>query len=192
MWGVIAVFLACVLLVPFDVSFAKAAFASAALLGVTLRVFWYLSLDPAGEPFYWFEGMSIWPTEVFRMIAAGLSIVFLCNAVGALRRSRDQFTGNVSQHVGPEDLDAVKAAAGRGSWWNCLKPGSWGIRYSRHHTSFMSSWNEYRRLSGFPARQRRLIPQVLVYGCFGFVLLFGVFTAPRLRFADRSVQRWIG
>jgi len=95
MWGVIAVFLACVLLIPFDVSFAKAAFASAALFGAMLFMFWYLSLDPAGEPFYWFEGVSIWPTEVFRMVAAGLSLVFLYNAVGALRRSRDQLTTTV-------------------------------------------------------------------------------------------------
>ena len=31
MWGVIAVFLGCLLLIPFDVSLAKAAFGSAAL-----------------------------------------------------------------------------------------------------------------------------------------------------------------
>ncbi|MDQ6735650.1 MAG: hypothetical protein M3Z35_16295, partial [Nitrospirota bacterium] len=182
MWGVFAVFLACVLLIPFDVSLAKAAFGSAALLGVTLLVFWRLSLDPAGEPFYWFEGVSIWPTEVFRMIAAGLSIFFLYNAVGALRRSRDQLTERVLQHVGHEDLDAVKAAPGPGSWWSCVKPGSWGIRYGRHHTSLLSLWDEYRRLSGFQAQRRRLIPQVLVYGCLGWVLLFRVFTPPYIPF----------
>jgi hypothetical protein len=182
MWGVIAVFLACLLLIPFDVSLAKAAFASAALLGVTLVVFWRLSLDPAGEPFYWLEGVSIWPTEVFRVIAAGLSVFFLYNAVGALRRSRDQLTESVSLHVGDEGLDAVKAAAGPDSWWSCLKPGSWGIRYSRHHADLLSLWDEYRRLSGFSAQRRRLIPQVLVYGCFGAVLLFGVFTAPYIPF----------
>ena len=182
MWGVIAVFLACLLLIPFDVSLAKAAFASAALLGVTLVVFWRLSLDPAGEPFYWFEGVSIWPTEIFRTIAAGLSLFFLYNAVGALRRSRDQLTDSVTQHVGDEGLDAVKAVAGQGSWWSCLKPGSWGIRYSRHHTGLLSLWEEYKRLSGFPAQRRRLIPQVLVYGCFGAVLLLGVFTAPFIPF----------
>ena len=194
MWSVIAVFLACVLLIPFDLLLAKAAFGSAALLGVTLLVFWRLSLDPAGEPFYWFEGVSIWPTEVFRVIAAGLSLVFLYNAVGALRRSQDQLTGNVSQHVGQENVYAAEAVARPGHWWDWVKPGSWGIRYSAHHTSLMSLWDEYRRLSGFPARRRRLISQVFVYGCFGFVLLFGVFTAPAVPFrgsVSEAVDRLI-
>jgi len=180
------------LLIPFDVSFAKAAFATAALFGAMLLVFWYLSLDTAGEPFYWFEGVSIWPTEVFRMVAAGLSLVFLYNAVGALRRSRDQLTASVLEHVRQETCDAADTGAGRGHWWDWIKPGAWGIRYSRDHTSLMSLWDEYRRLSGFPARWRRLIPQVFVYGCFGFVLLFGVFTAPSTPFrgsASEAVDR---
>jgi hypothetical protein len=45
-----------------------------------------------------------------------------------------------------------------------------------------SLWEEYRRLSGFSAQRHRLIPQVLVYGCFGAVLLFGVFTPPFIPF----------
>lgn len=46
----------------------------------------------------------------------------------------------------------------------------------------MPLWDEYRRLSEFPAQRRRVIPQVLLYGFFGLVLLFGVFTTPHTPF----------
>jgi hypothetical protein len=46
----------------------------------------------------------------------------------------------------------------------------------------MSLWDEYRRFSEFQAQWRRVVPQVLLYGLLGMVLLFGVFTPPHTPF----------
>jgi hypothetical protein len=182
MWAVIAVFLACVLLIPFDLSLAKAAFGGAFLLFVMLLVFWRLSLDPEGEPFLWLEGVSIWPTELLRMIAAGLSLIFVLKAVRMLRHNYELLTRRFSQHTEQNGQHAIETAASQARWGDWINPGAWGIYYSRHHTSLMSLWDEYRRLSEFPAQRRRVIPQVLLYGFFGLTLLFGVFTAPHIPF----------
>jgi hypothetical protein len=182
MWAVIAVFLACVLLIPFDLALAKAAFGGAFLLVVMLLIFWRLSLDPEGEPFFWLEGVSIWPTELLRMIAAGLSIIFVLKAVRTLRHNDERLTRSISQHTEQNGQQATETTASRASWRDWVNPGAWGIHYSRHHTSLMSLWNEYGRLSEFPAQRRRVIPQVFLYGFLGLVLLFGVFTAPHTPF----------
>ena len=182
MWGVIAVFLACVLLIPFDVALAKAIFAGVALLGATVFLFWRLSLDPAGEPFYWVEGVSIWPTEVFRVIAAALSLSFLYRAVNALRRNRVRMTDEIKQHTEQEAFQAAESLAAKPGWRAWVNPSAWGICYSHRHTTLMSLWDEYRRLSEPAWRRSRVIPQAAVYGFFGFALLLGVFTPPHTPF----------
>jgi hypothetical protein len=182
MWAVIAVFLACVLLIPFDVSLAKAAFGGAFLLIVMLLVFWRLSLDPEGEPFYWLEGVSIWPTELLRMIAAGLSLVFVFKAVRALRRNYEQLTRRVPQQTVQNGQHGMETTASQASWRDWIRPSAWGIYYSCHHTTLMSLWDEYRRFSEFQAQWRRVVPQVLLYGLLGMVLLLGVFTPPHTPF----------
>lgn len=116
------------------------------------------------------------------MIAAGLSIVFVLKAVRTLRHNHEQLTRRVLQYTEQNGQHATETAASQASWKDWVKPGAWGIYYSRHHTRLMPLWDEYRRLSEFPAQRRRVIPQVLLYGFFGLVLLFGVFTAPHTPF----------
>lgn len=182
MWAVIAVFLACVLLIPFDLSLAKAAFGGAFLLIVMLLVFWRLSLDPEGEPFLWFEGVSIWPTELIRVLAAGLSVVLMLKAVRRLRRNYWELSGRVLPYTEQACEQGTESAAPQAGWTQWIKPGSWRISYSRHRTGLVSLWKEYGRLSEFAAQRRRVIPQVLLYGFFGLVLLFGVFAPPHTPF----------
>lgn len=182
MWAVIAVFLACVLLIPFDVSLAKAAFGSALLFIVMLLVFWRLSLDPEGEPFLWFEGVSIWPTELIRMLAAGLSVSLMLIAVRRLRRNYRQLSSRVLSSMEQAGEQGTESAASQAGWTDWIKPGSWSISYRPHHTGLISLWEEYGRLSESPAQRRRVIPQVLLYGLLGVILLFGVFTPPHTPF----------
>lgn len=182
MWAVIAVFLACVLIIPFDVSLAKAAFGGALLFIVTLLVVWRLSLDPDGEPFLWFEGVSIWPTELIRMLAAGLGVILVLIAVRRLRRNYRELSSRVllyTEQAGEKEIERAPSQAG---WTDWIKPGSWAIAYHHHHTALISLWDEYGRLSEYPAQRRRVIPQVLLYGLLGVVLLFGVFTPPHTPF----------
>ena len=43
--------------------------------------------DYAGEPFRWFEGLSMWPSELLRVLGFVLAVVFL---FAACARSQDQ------------------------------------------------------------------------------------------------------
>ena len=111
------------------------------MLGATVFLFWRLSLDPAGEPFYWVEGVSIWPTEVFRVIAAALSLSFLYRAVGALRRNRVRITDEIKQHT-EQGLFKLRNRCRQARVAGWVNPGAWGIRYSHRHTTLMSLWDE--------------------------------------------------
>ena len=44
-----------------------------------------------GEPFSLWEGISIWPTEIIRLCAAGLSAYFILKTRHELRKSKDKF-----------------------------------------------------------------------------------------------------
>jgi hypothetical protein len=77
------------------------------IAGVSLLViavaFWALD-GPAylmanhdeGEPFSWTSGVSIWPTELLRLLAAILSVIFLLKGSRDLKLNGDQLTENFS------------------------------------------------------------------------------------------------
>ncbi|MCA9420172.1 MAG: hypothetical protein KC592_04080, partial [Nitrospira sp.] len=57
------------------------------VIGLFLWFFWDLSKSPellywTGEPFYWFEGVSIWPSQLLRVTAAFLCVCFLLKIRG--------------------------------------------------------------------------------------------------------------
>jgi hypothetical protein len=45
--------------------------------------------SPLGEPFSWFEGVSIWPSEILRLFTVVLSVALLLLGVDQLRRADD-------------------------------------------------------------------------------------------------------
>jgi len=55
-------------------------------------VLWPLAADSSEEPFAWFQGWSIWPTEIVRMLALFISILFIL-------RCESRVTA-VTEHVG--------------------------------------------------------------------------------------------
>lgn len=62
-----------------------------------------VSAHDVGEPFYWFEGVSIWPTEIVRLFAALLAVGLLVKALFDLNLNRKE----VEQHF-PFDLSPKK------------------------------------------------------------------------------------
>jgi hypothetical protein len=126
--------------------------------------------------------VSIWPTEVFRVSAAALSLFFLYRAVGALRRNRARITSDMLQQTEQEALQTTEVHAATPGWRAWVNPSAWGIHYNSRHTTLMSLWDEYARLSEPAWRRSRVIPQAVVYGFFGFALLLGVFTPPHTPF----------
>jgi hypothetical protein len=78
----------------------RARWLSAAVAVALVAVIWISATDPGGEPFAILEGISIWPTEILRLVAGVFSIVALVHAAGDLRQSHRR----LAQRYGlPED-----------------------------------------------------------------------------------------
>jgi hypothetical protein len=45
--------------------------------------------DPRGEPFLWLEGVSVWPSNLLRLVALALGMIFLCYTLSEVGRQRD-------------------------------------------------------------------------------------------------------
>ena len=78
----------------------RARWLSAAVAVALAAVIWISATEPGGEPFAMLEGISIWPTEILRLVAGVFSIVALVHAAGDLRQNHRR----LAQRYGlPED-----------------------------------------------------------------------------------------
>jgi hypothetical protein len=59
------------------------------VLGVTV---YEISLGDQGEPFYWNEGVSIWPTELIRLFAGILGCLFIAKIAKAVEHNKRQLS----------------------------------------------------------------------------------------------------
>lgn len=69
-----------------------------------------MSIEPIywkGEPFYWFEGVSIWPSQLLRLTAAFLCICFFCRISWELN--------------GEETSKSAKNSERKKTWWEEVK-----------------------------------------------------------------------
>jgi hypothetical protein len=55
---------------------------------LSLGLFWYWSGDSQQEPFFWAEGVSIWPTELVRLFAAVMTMYFIVTTIRSLRQRK--------------------------------------------------------------------------------------------------------
>ena len=83
---------------------------------------WWISCHNAleGEPYSWNDGISVWPTETLRLLAASLSVVYIWTISKALRRSArkiESYFGLPKYSDSPEELSPKK------SWWCRLTAG---------------------------------------------------------------------
>jgi len=80
----VGIFLACVLIrwASPQVALAFGTVGTAVLIGLALC--WRWANDPLQEPFFWAEGVSIWPTELVRVLAAALTIYLIWTTVRSL------------------------------------------------------------------------------------------------------------
>ena len=51
-------------------------------------LFNWISEDGSGEPFSWFDGVSIWPTELIRLLALFLALYFITRGWSKLEENR--------------------------------------------------------------------------------------------------------
>lgn len=61
-----------------------------------------VSAHDVGEPFYWFEGVSIWPAEIIRLFAALLAVGLLVKALFDLNLNRKEVERHFQFDLSPE------------------------------------------------------------------------------------------
>ncbi len=115
-----------------------------------------------GEPFSFTDGISVWPTTSLRLLAFVLCVIFFAHSWWRLWESDRALMRRFR-------LSRLQANIPRAS-------RSWiGIHRWRPNLSGKAEarnlWHEYRRLGAWQERVRRVVPQVVVYGFFGVVLM---------------------
>lgn len=133
-----------------------------------------LLLDPIlrhhdqGEPFYWFEGVSVWPTELLRGLATVLALTLLVKGWRNLGSNLESMTDRYGFTV--ERDQPLSAQGQRG-----LRAVQWVLspREGQHDMQAGSLWNRYRNAELGVNRLLRLLILVTVYTAL-FVLLWKV------------------
>jgi hypothetical protein len=139
--------------------------------GLTVLGMQWAAAHPNGEPFYWLEGVSIWPSEFIRLFATVLCVVFFFIGHHMLTANQARLTARYGL-APPADLPVFHENAGVLTW---LLPSSWGVSFTGSASRIAALWQEH---AGYTrTRWRRILPQTLALGMLGG-LLFVIFGMP--------------
>ena len=124
-----------------------------------------------GEPFYWLEGVSLWPTEILRGLATLLALGFLVKAWRDLRSNLEEMTVRYGF--------ASQVESDRSEWWRrYLTTAQWVLsprgRHSEEHVGDL--WSFYREAGSARHRFPRMLLLVTGYG-LSFLFLWNVMGA---------------
>jgi hypothetical protein len=119
-----------------------------------------------GEPFLAFSGISLWPTEALRFMAAALSVCFLVAVRRIIKRVRLQLDDEFGRISVPEP---------RGSGLRTWLRGVWPALRDRRNISGLldgkrykaeALWGRYLEQSSFRSQCQRVIPAALLFMIF--------------------------
>ena len=124
-----------------------------------------------GEPFYWLEGVSLWPTEILRGLATLLALGFLVKASRDLKSNLE----SMSEQYGFASQDRETGTEG---WRRYIMTAQWVLSprglHKEEHVG--NSWSLYREASSGMHRLPRILLLVTVYA-LSLVLLWKVMGA---------------
>ena len=130
---------------------------------------WLLRAHDQGEPFFWFEGVSVWPTELLRGLSMALAVGLLVKGWKSLRSNVDDMT---AQYQFVPEKDYVRSEG----WGRIAEIARWVLaphdRSRDRHAG--SLWHLYREAGFTHHRLMRLLILVVVYAVT-FILLWIVF-----------------
>jgi hypothetical protein len=113
------------------------------------------------EPFVWFEGISIWPTEVIRLIAIFLSMIFVWKTDRALAISNE----NVHDDFGLQQPGPKKA--GPRFWQDLVRRLTlryWLVQHCKtREIDAQALWEEYLLSGELRRRWLRIVPLIVLY-----------------------------
>jgi hypothetical protein len=112
-----------------------------------------------GEPFYWLEGISLWPTEILRGFATLLALGFL---VKAWRDLKSNLEGMAERY----GFDSQAQEVSTEGWRRYLTTTQWVLspRGQRSKEHVGNLWSVYREAGSGLYRFLRMLLLVVVYG----------------------------
>ncbi len=121
-----------------------------------------------GEPFYWLEGVSIWPTEILRAVATFLGIGFLIKSWRGLRLNFEEMTDRYG-FSGPAETGSTEG------WRQYPAMVQWVMspRGGGSQEPVDALWAQYRKAGSSRHRLLRLFLLAVVYAV-SFLLLWKV------------------
>ncbi len=128
-------------------------------------LFQWVGSWPDNEPFYWLEGVSVWPTELIRLLSAGLCIGFLRFAQHMLDANERHLTRTYG--LVPATEGAPQQPPGTAPPW--YRPASWSVEFTEQAQRLTELWHEQHQVIG--SQWRRILPQTLMLGVLSLALL---------------------
>lgn len=129
---------------------------------------WILRDHDQGEPFFWFEGVSVWPTELLRGLSLLLAVALLLKGWRSLQSNLDEMTAQYK--FAPQEDYAQPEG-----WRRCVATATWVLtpRDGPRDIHAGSLWQFYRDAGSAGNRLMRLLILVIVYAAL-FALLWRV------------------
>src|SRR4029077_4482603 len=113
----------------------------------------------AGEPFAWFEGVSVWPTQWLRMLSGVLALIFLAASFRSLRENDLAIKAEFGIEDAPPDP----------VWWRRLLGLPGAITEAGNHIDIARLWRQYTDAGAwYVSLLRAVLPSL------AFVLLAGL------------------
>ncbi len=147
----------------------RSAVALAIGLGLVLVLLHWVSRLPGGEPFFWAEGISLWPSVLIRLVVAALSFGFLRFAQSQLAANEIHLTNQYQLHK-----TTTHAPTWTG-WRGLMSPMAWSIDFRGNAQDIADLWSEHSQFER--SAWRRVVPQTVMLGILGMILLY-VFGLP--------------
>lgn len=154
---------------------AKMGYKVMTVIGVLLIIFFGLAIylisnQPDEEPFSIFEGISVWPTEIFRFIAIMLSVLFLYLSWRSRKENKKEIEGKFFEN-GEMANNSSRSNVSKTGIWNWIKKVAeldWKPAAGKQEVMLESLWAEYvKHDSG-----RYHVWRVIIISAFYFLFCF--------------------
>jgi hypothetical protein len=145
-----------------------------ALAFISIACVWIISLYHRwdGEPYSWSDGISVWPTETFRLLVILLSIFYILRTSRAVSENEDKLESHFGLIHSHEDPDHRFSRDWWGKLFSQMSARHWKFEKNRNSVSAKDLWNCYADSGKERARWLRVIPLITFYVVAGLFLMF--------------------